>query len=75
MTPFRLRRLDRLVMDRLTRSADSPAGLHYQTVRCPFEEGEPAYPGAMIRTQSHVQIAVQDRRCISRLDEAGLEEG
>jgi hypothetical protein len=37
----------------------------YQTVRCPFEEGEPVYEGSMIKTQSHVQIAVGDRSCIS----------
>ncbi|MCB9619815.1 MAG: hypothetical protein H6724_10260 [Sandaracinus sp.] len=37
---------------------------HYQTVRGVFVEGEPAYPGAAIRTQTHVQIAVRDPACI-----------
>ncbi len=61
---FKLRRLDRVVIDRLTRATDKPNGAHYQTVRCPFEEGDPVYPGAMIRSQSHIQIAVRDNSCI-----------
>lgn len=64
-TGLKLRRLDRIVIDILTKSTDRPGGVHYQTVRCPFEEGEPVYPGAMIRTQSHIQIAVRDRSCIA----------
>jgi hypothetical protein len=61
---FKLRRLDRAVLDRLTTATDPPGGLGFQTVRCPFEEGAPVYPGAMIRTQSHIQIAVRDRACL-----------
>jgi len=62
---FKLRRLDRVVIGHFTTTADRPGGyLHYQTVRCPFEEGEPVYEGAMIKTQSHIQIAVRDRRCL-----------
>ena len=36
----------------------------YQTVRSAFEEGEPAFPGSLIRTQTHIQIAVRDHWCI-----------
>lgn len=38
--------------------------LDYQTVRCPFAEGAPAYDGAMIRRETHVQVAVRDLSCI-----------
>jgi hypothetical protein len=34
---FKLRKLDRLVVDALTEAADDNDGVHYQTVRCPFE--------------------------------------
>jgi len=60
----KLRRLDRLVIDRLIEAAQD-RGIFYQTVRCPFEEGEPVYAGGMIKEQSHIQIAVRDRACIS----------
>ena len=36
----------------------------FQTVRAAFEEGEPAFAGSFIRTQTHIQIAVRDRNCI-----------
>ena len=60
----KLRRLDRLVIDRLI-DASADRGIVYQTVRCPFEEGEPVYSGGMIKEQSHVQIAVRDKTCLS----------
>gem|GEM_PF-6478262 len=60
----KLRRLDRLVIDRLI-DASAERGIIYQTVRCPFEEGEPVYSGGMIKEQSHVQIAVRDKTCLS----------
>jgi hypothetical protein len=60
----KLRRLDRLVIDNLIEAA-AIRGISYQTVRCPFEEGSPVYPGGMIREQSHIQIAVRDKSCIS----------
>ena len=62
---LKLRRLDRLVIDRLTRATDGENSVHFQTVRCPFEEGNPVYPGGMIRSQSHIQIAVRDKACIA----------
>lgn len=36
----------------------------FQTVRCPFLEGEPVYEGSMILRRSHIQLAVVDTRCI-----------
>lgn len=36
----------------------------FQTVRGAFWEGAPAFPGAMIMSESHIQIAVRDRSCI-----------
>jgi hypothetical protein len=35
-------------------------GLHYDTVRCAFAEGGPAFPGARILRQSHIQITVRN---------------
>jgi hypothetical protein len=60
---FKLRNLDRLVIDQLADTAAS-LGIYYQTVRCPFEEGESVYEGAMFKTQTHVQVAVRDKACI-----------
>ncbi len=50
----KLRRLDRLVVNRVTQATDGSSGQYFQTVRCPFEEGEVVYDGGMIKTQSHV---------------------
>lgn len=36
----------------------------FQTVRSAFEEGEAAFAGSMIKTQTHIQIAVRDTKCI-----------
>jgi hypothetical protein len=57
------RRLDCLVLDHLMTILEG-AGIEYQTIRCPFEEGEAAFPGGNIRVQSHVQIAVRDLKCL-----------
>lgn len=62
-----LRRLDCAVLNAgLTnldraRNAGKP---FYQTVRGVFVEGPAAYPGAAIRLQTHVQVAVRDPGCI-----------
>jgi hypothetical protein len=39
-------------------------GETYDTVRCGFVEGPPAYEGSGIQCQSHVQIAVRNDACI-----------
>ena len=36
----------------------------FQTVRCPFLEGPPVYPGSAIQSQSHIQVCVIDFDCI-----------
>ena len=65
-----LRPLDCAVIDMLNRLNDEaakadPGGRRpFQTVRGVFEEGEEAFPGACIRTRTHVQIAVRDMACI-----------
>jgi hypothetical protein len=57
------RDLDCLVINTLVEQSEEE-GIHLQTVRCPFEEGEPAFPGSGIFRESHVQIAVRDNKCI-----------
>lgn len=66
---LKLRKLDCLVINRLitamedqSRHADGPPT--FQTVRCAFEEGEDAFPGSMLKTETHIQIAVRDPSCI-----------
>ena len=39
-------------------------GKSYDTVRCGFVEGPPAYEGSCIRRQSHIQIAVRNPACV-----------
>ena len=52
------RRLDCLVINELVRSSESNA-INFQTIRCPFLEGDPAFPGTMILKESHIQIVVR----------------
>jgi hypothetical protein len=40
------------------------SGKRFDTVRGCFLEGERVYPGAEIRRQSHIQIAVRESKCI-----------
>lgn len=54
------RTLDCLVINRLHLALEDPA----QTVRGAFEEGDEAFPGAALRTETHIQIAVRDLECI-----------
>ena len=64
------RKLDCSIINALTSGTDRIAGrsgregMYYQTIRCPFEEGESVYPGTSIRMETHVQVAVRDHRCI-----------
>jgi hypothetical protein len=55
---------DCLVINELVASAEKIDGITYQTVRCAFLEGEPAFPGSAILRESHVQIVVRDKGCI-----------
>ncbi len=56
------RDLDCLIINRLINSTDDQ--IRFQTVRCPFLEGRRAFPGSGIFTESHIQITVQDKKCI-----------
>lgn len=55
------RDLDCLVINELF---DSDGKNRFQTVRCPFLEGDPIFPGSGIRRESHIQVAVRDPACI-----------
>jgi hypothetical protein len=57
------RDLDSLVINASVESAEGE-GITFQTVRCPFLEGKPAFPSSAILRESHIQIAVRDRKCI-----------
>ena len=52
------RRLDCLVINGMVKSSEDD-GIHFQTVRCPFLEGDRAFPGSEILKESHIQIVVQ----------------
>ena len=57
---LKLRKLDCLVINSL-----SPTILDdVDTVRGAFEEGNEAFPGAALRMETHIQIAVRNRQCI-----------
>jgi hypothetical protein len=64
------RKLDRLIVDQAMEVADRAAieskrpEAAFQTVRSAFEEGDAAFPGSKLRTQTHIQIAVRDLNCI-----------
>ena len=58
------RTLDCLVINTLAAQAERREDKRFQTVRCPFLEGEPAFPGSGILEESHIQIAVRDKACI-----------
>lgn len=54
------RELDCLVVNSFVQCAD----IEFQTVRGAFAEGPPAYPGAKLMEQTHIQIVVRDKSCI-----------
>jgi hypothetical protein len=59
----KLRKLDCLVInDCLERLARW--GVHYDTVRCAFLEGEPVYPDAGFSHETHIQVAVRNPACV-----------
>jgi hypothetical protein len=57
------RELDCLVLNDCLGGLNN-AGLAYDTVRGAFLEGDPVYPGAGIRRETHLQIAVRNPDCI-----------
>lgn len=61
----KLRRLDCAVMNfylQALEEAEEP--VRFDTVRCGFVEGEPAFEGSGIHHQSHIQVAVRNPACI-----------
>jgi hypothetical protein len=65
----KLRELDCLVINYCLKEVAKD----FDTVRCPFWEGPPIYPGTTFRTQSHIQIAVRDAACILGVFRPNLE--
>jgi hypothetical protein len=66
---LKLRHLDCLVINQFMNTMDNELigggeTAIYQTVRCPFEEGEEAFPGSMLKSQTHIQLSVRDASCI-----------
>jgi hypothetical protein len=61
---------DRLLRDRdcavinFYMSALDARGAGYDTVRCAFREGAPAFSGSAIFRETHIQIAVRNSACI-----------
>ena len=52
------RRLDCAVFKHLHKSREDKPELAYDTIRCPFVEGDPIYPDANFSTRLHVEICV-----------------
>ena len=59
-----LRRRDCAVLNYYLNWLSANGSGTYDTVRCGFVEGPPAFSGSGIRRQSHVQIAVRNPACI-----------
>ena len=59
-----LRLLDCAVLNLYLQHVEDDQGIVYDTVRCGFVEGPPAFRGSGIRHQSHVQLAVRTPACI-----------
>ncbi len=74
------RKLDRLILDQAMDIADAASiegnqpELAFQTVRSAFEEGEAAFPGSKLRTQTHIQIAVRKLSCILGIFRPNFQE-
>lgn len=60
---FRKRELDCAVI-RWAHQLAQNEGMHFDTVRAAFWEGEELYPNAGFRRQNHIQIAVLNPNCI-----------
>lgn len=58
------RALDCDVINYIHHSNKEDGILAYDTIRCAFPEGEPAFPGSMITSRLHIQICVYNQDCI-----------
>ena len=58
---------DRHLIEFYCRTAVEEKGVPFQTARACYPEGEPLFPGSRLLSRTHVQIAVRDETCITRL--------
>ena len=58
------RALDCAVLNALHQYRQENEWAAYDSVRGPFLEGEPLYPGASFRSENHIQICVRNTDCI-----------
>ena len=49
-------------------------GKPYDTVRCPFLEGEPVFPDSKLFDKSHIQIAVRNRSALVEMFPVDVSE-
>jgi hypothetical protein len=63
----KLHELDYMVIEYYCEDFIASGGKSFQTVRGCFPEGAPLYDGSKILRETHIQIAVRDPGCISRL--------
>jgi hypothetical protein len=58
---------DRLVVELYCQLQAATSRSQFQTVRGCYPEGEPAFPGSRILSRTHVQVAVRDHSCLTRV--------
>ncbi len=71
------RKLDCLVINNLClviNNLDPAISGQVQTVRCVFEEGDEAFPGAVLKKETHIQVAVRDPECILGIFRPSIEQ-
>ncbi|MCF0217020.1 MAG: hypothetical protein HUK21_11180 [Fibrobacteraceae bacterium] len=60
-----LRKLDCALIEHLHSIFESAGNNNrFDTVRCSFTEGKPAYPGTAIRDKNHIQVCIRNTDCI-----------
>ena len=59
--------LDQFVVELYCRAQEEEHSSPFQTVRACYPEGEPVFPSSRILSYAHVQIAIRDDSCITRL--------
>jgi hypothetical protein len=62
-TPL-LRRLDCAVIQHLHKYRSQHRAPPFDSLRGAFEEGEPIFPGSLLRTLTHVQLCIRNHDCI-----------
>ncbi|MDR1158754.1 MAG: hypothetical protein LBK75_10725 [Oscillospiraceae bacterium] len=58
------RHLDCAVIEHLHRYRLHYGKPPFDSLRCAFEDGEPIFPGSLLRTLTHVQLCVRNHDCI-----------